>query len=55
MRLEYQDRIGPYCGWLHVDPEALAGRAVAAGWQTEVILQDAAGNYLARLTRGRSV
>ena len=49
IQLEYARRIGPYCGWLHVDAETLADHAAAYGWKCEVIAADNAGNYAARL------
>jgi hypothetical protein len=50
LRLEFRGTKGPYCGWLHVDPETLKGRAGQAGWACEVLLAQAGGDYLARLT-----
>ncbi len=51
MRFEYQGEHGPYCGWLHVDPETLRIHAETAGWSTSIILQEPSGDYLALLTR----
>ena len=51
MQLEFQGEKGLHHGWLQVDPETLQERAELAGWKREVVHQDKAGNYLARLTR----
>jgi SAM-dependent methyltransferase len=51
IQVEYAGRTGPYFGWLHVDAETLAEHAGAHGWNCEVIAVDAAGNYVARLSR----
>jgi 2-polyprenyl-3-methyl-5-hydroxy-6-metoxy-1,4-benzoquinol methylase len=51
LRLEFQDRQGPLCGWLHVDPVTLAERAAANGWHCSVLLQQPSGDYLAQLSR----
>lgn len=51
-RLQFQfgEHVGPYCGWLHVDPQTLKEEARRAGWECEVLLEEESGNYLARLT-----
>jgi SAM-dependent methyltransferase len=49
MQLEFAGQRGPYCGWLHVDPETLAERAARAGWSCEVVLEEPAWGYLACL------
>jgi SAM-dependent methyltransferase len=54
MHLEYQGQRGAPCGWLHVDAETLKQRAAKVGWDCEVILTAASGDYLARLTKGRT-
>jgi SAM-dependent methyltransferase len=54
MHLEYQGQRGAPCGWLHVDSETLRQQAAKAGWNCEVILTVAGGDYLARLTQGRT-
>jgi hypothetical protein len=54
MHLEYQGQKGGPCGWLHVDAETLKQQAAQAGWNAEVILTAASGDYLARLTKGRT-
>jgi SAM-dependent methyltransferase len=51
LRIEYEGESGPYCGWLHVDPQTLRERAEPAGWECETILMQEGGDYLARLTR----
>lgn len=53
VQFEHQGKQGPYCGWLHVDGETLRGHAANEGWKSDVILEDNAGNYLARLTKER--
>jgi SAM-dependent methyltransferase len=54
MHLEYQGQKGAPRGWLHVDAETLKRQAVRAGWNGEVILTAASGDYLARLAIGRT-
>ena len=49
IQLEFAGRSGPYCGWLHVDPETLAARAARAGWSCEILLEEPAWGYLAAL------
>jgi SAM-dependent methyltransferase len=51
LRFEHHGAIGPEGGWLHVDPATLTERAAARGWSVEVLFEDSAGNYLARLAR----
>jgi hypothetical protein len=51
LQMEYEGEIGPYCGWLHVDPQTLRDRAEPVGWGCETILMQDGGDYLARLTR----
>ena len=51
LRLGFQGKKGPPCGWLHVDAETLSERTELTSWKTEVILQNESGHYLARLTR----
>ena len=50
LQFEFQSNKGPYCGWLHIDPETLKEHAGKAGWKCEVIMKDN-GNYLARLSK----
>lgn len=50
VRFEYGDRVGPYCAWLHVDPETLRQCAALAGLNCEVLRFEESGEYLARLT-----
>ena len=54
MRFEFQDRPGPYCGWLQADAETLRAHAERAGWQCEVVQRAEHGDYLARLLRPRT-
>jgi hypothetical protein len=51
VQFEYEGEAGPYCAWLHVDPETLGQRAEQAGWDCRIILEQDSGDYLARLTR----
>lgn len=51
LQLEFQGKPGPYCGWLHVDPQTLQERSAAARWRAEVIHQEESGDYLAKLTK----
>jgi len=54
MQFEYQGRKGPYCGWLHIDPATLKEHAVKQGWDCEVLMEEASGDYLARLSKGHA-
>jgi 2-polyprenyl-3-methyl-5-hydroxy-6-metoxy-1,4-benzoquinol methylase len=49
VQFEYEGRSGPYCGWLHVDPQVLMREAESAGWECEVVAEAEGGDYLARL------
>jgi SAM-dependent methyltransferase len=51
LQFEFGEDVGPWCGWLHVDPETLAARAAAAGWNTQIVVQPGGGEFLAELTR----
>lgn len=51
LQLEFQGQKGPLCGWLHVDAETLSEHAASANWQTDVLLREKNGHYLARLTK----
>jgi hypothetical protein len=50
IQFEYGGQTGPYCGWLHVDPQTLLRRAGSAGWKSEIIRQEKSGAYLNCLT-----
>jgi SAM-dependent methyltransferase len=50
LQFGFGDDVGPSCGWLHVDPETLAARATAAGWNTQIVVQPGGGEYLAELS-----
>jgi len=49
IQLEHGGEVGPFYGWLHVDPRTLAEKGDGAGWGCEVILEEESGEYLARL------
>lgn len=51
LRFAFGETAGSTFGWLHVDAETLARQAQSAGWMCEVVLEEATGEYLARLTR----
>lgn len=51
LQFEFEGEAGPWCGWLHVDPETLSEHADAAGWRTQIVVQPGGGEYLAELTR----
>ncbi len=51
IQFNYQGRDGPYCRWLHIDPQTLAEQAEQAGWECEIILEHKSGEYLACLTQ----
>jgi hypothetical protein len=49
IQFEFHGQTGPYCGWLHVDPETLSEYAAASGWACGLVLKQDGGDYLARL------
>ena len=51
LQLKFHDSLGPWCGWLHVDPETLNERAKTMEWKSEVVREERSGDYLARLTK----
>jgi SAM-dependent methyltransferase len=51
LRFAFGMDVGPWCGWLHVDPETLGGHSGAEGWAMEIAAQPGGGEYLAQLTR----
>lgn len=51
LQFGFANDVGPWCGWLHVDPETLSERASAAGWDTQLVIQPGSGEYLAELSR----
>ena len=54
-RFEYKGQIGPFFGWLHVDPETLIDHAERIGWSCQVVCREDGGDFLAQLTpMGRS-
>ncbi len=53
IRFEFDGQPGPYCGWLHVDCETLTKRAAPLGWRCEMVLEQAGGDYVARLSRAQ--
>lgn len=55
MKFEFQNQVGPYCGWLQIDAEKLKEHAELAGWQYETICEEKSGDYLARLTKKQSL
>jgi hypothetical protein len=50
---EFGGTAGPYCGWLHVDPDTLTDQAERAGWDCRTLIVEDSGDYQARLTRRR--
>jgi len=54
LQFEYRGQVGPYCGWLHVDPQTLCAKAGQGGWECENVLEEDSGDYLARLTHPRA-
>jgi hypothetical protein len=50
MQVEFAGEAGPYCGWLHVDPDTLAQHAAATGWTCAILYSEDSGDYLACLT-----
>lgn len=51
VQFEYEGESGPYCGWLHVDPQMLQRQAERGGWRSEIIVEGEGGEYLAGLAR----
>jgi SAM-dependent methyltransferase len=51
LQFEFGGTAGPFCGWLHVDPDTLADRAERVGWDCQTVVVEDSGDYLARLTR----
>jgi SAM-dependent methyltransferase len=49
IQIEFQEKRGPFCGWLHADASTLARHAEGAGWGCETVLDLPSGEYLARL------
>lgn len=49
LQFAYDGQVGPYCGWLHVDPESLRRQGALSGWTCEVLCEQTGGEYLARL------
>ena len=50
LQFEYRGQVGPYCGWLYVDPQTLCAKAEQGGWECQIVLEQDSGDYLARLT-----
>ena len=50
LQVEFAGEVGPYFGWLQVDPDTLEREARAAGWVCEILMRQEDGEYLARLT-----
>lgn len=50
VQFEHAGRAGPFCEWLHVDPETLKDRAERGGWHFEIAHEDDTGDFLASLT-----
>jgi len=51
MHFEYKGLKGSVHGWLHVDSGTLTDHSSEAGWSCEILVQEADGNYLAKLTK----
>jgi len=51
MRFEYSGVMGPTFPWLFAGVEALERLAAEVGWETNVVLREPDGRYLASLTR----
>ena len=49
IRFEYKGLVGPFAGWLHVDPQTLSEHAGEHGWASRVVLQEGGGDYLGQL------
>jgi 2-polyprenyl-3-methyl-5-hydroxy-6-metoxy-1,4-benzoquinol methylase len=55
IQFEYKGERGPFCGWLHIDPDTLQEVASLKNWKCEIIFQDKNGEYFARLIHKGSV
>jgi ubiquinone/menaquinone biosynthesis C-methylase UbiE len=51
MQLQYLVTKGPFSRWLHIDPGTLKRHAMEAGWNCAIIVENAFGEYLAKLQR----
>ena len=51
IHFEYQGLKGPVHGWLQVDAGTLNDHSSKTGWSCEILVQEADGNYLAKLTK----
>ena len=49
-QMEYKNKRGTLFGELYVDQETLIDRALTAGWDCDIVIQQENGRYLARLT-----
>ena len=50
LRILYRGHTGAQYSWIQLDPDVLKGHAKATGWDTNIIMQEEDGNYLAKLT-----
>jgi len=50
LQFEFEGRVGPYCGWLHVDSRTLQTHAESIGWGCEIACREG-DDYLAQLTK----
>jgi 2-polyprenyl-3-methyl-5-hydroxy-6-metoxy-1,4-benzoquinol methylase len=55
IQFEYKREKGPFCGWLHIDPDTLQEQASLKNWTCEIIFEDKSGEYIARLIHKGSV
>ena len=55
IQFEYKGERGPFCRWLHIDPDTLQEVASLKNWKCEIIFQDKNGEYFARLIHKGSV
>ena len=53
-RYEYKKKTTDPFSWLYVDAQTLTEVATAAGWHTQVVMEDDYDQYLARLTQADS-
>ena len=49
IQFEYKGKKGPFCGWLHVDPQKLIELAGRENWNSEIIYEEESGEYTACL------
>jgi SAM-dependent methyltransferase len=55
IQFEYKGERGPFCGWLHIDPQTLKDQLKLENWIFNVIYEDKSGEYSSYLIYKGSV